>query len=57
MANDVANFITFMQRRTGHRRPDKEARKYMIIGVILLLLPFRYLKTYAYYRNLLSTRS
>ena len=23
MANDVANFITFMQRRTGHRRPDK----------------------------------
>lgn len=29
----------------------------MIVGVILLLLPFRYLKTYAYYRNLLSTRS
>ena len=23
MANDVANFIIFMQRRAGHARPDK----------------------------------
>lgn len=23
MANDVANFINFMQRRLGHARPDK----------------------------------
>ena len=23
MANDVSNFIAFMQRRAGHSRPDK----------------------------------
>jgi ubiquinol-cytochrome c reductase cytochrome c1 subunit len=57
MANDVANFINYMQRRDGYRHPDKEVRKWMIVTAALLLMPFKYLKTYAYYRNLLSTRS
>lgn len=57
MANDVSNFINFMQRRDGFRRPDKEVRKWMIVTAGLLLMPFKYLKTYAYYRNLLSYRT
>lgn len=57
MANDVANFITFMQRRVGHSHPDKELRKYMLILGIMLMVPFRYMRTYSYYRNLLSTRT
>lgn len=57
LANDVTNFISFMQRRQGWSKPDKDVRKYMWITGILLLIPMRYLKTYGYYRNLLSTRS
>ena len=57
MANDVANFLCFMGRRTGRSYPDKQIRKWMILTGFLLLLPFRYLKTYGYYRSLLSTRS
>lgn len=57
LANDVTNFISFMQRRQGWSKPDKDIRKYMWITGILLLIPMRYLKTYGYYRNLLSTRS
>jgi ubiquinol-cytochrome c reductase cytochrome c1 subunit len=56
MANDVSNFISFMQRRTGHFFPDKEVRKWMFIIGFTLLLPLKYLKTYGYYRNLLSNR-
>lgn len=57
MANDVANFITFMQRRTGHSYPDKQIRKWMLVVGFLLLFPLRYLKTHAYYRSLLSNRT
>lgn len=57
MANDVANFICFMQRRSGHSYPDKQLRKWMVLFGCMLLLPFRYLKTYGYYRSLLSTRT
>lgn len=57
MANDVSNFINFMQRRDGYRRPDKEVRKWMVFTAVMLLMPFKYLKTYAYYRNLLSYRT
>jgi len=57
MANDVANFIFFMQRRVGWRRNDKNARQTMIFLGILLLFPIKYLKTKAYYRNLLCTRT
>ena len=57
MANDVANFIIFMQRRHGHSYPDKQARKWMVFVGTCLLIPLRYLRTYAYFRNLLSTRT
>jgi ubiquinol-cytochrome c reductase cytochrome c1 subunit len=57
MANDVANFINFMQRRVGHSHPDKETRKWMIFIGLLMLLPFRYVRTYGYFRALLSTRT
>jgi ubiquinol-cytochrome c reductase cytochrome c1 subunit len=57
MANDVSNFICFMQRRAGHSYPDKQIRKWMILLGCMLLLPFRYVKTYGYYRALLSTRT
>jgi ubiquinol-cytochrome c reductase cytochrome c1 subunit len=45
-----------MQRRSGYRKPDKVVRSYMIVTGFLLLWPFRYLKTRAYFRNLLSVR-
>ena len=57
MANDVANFIIFMQRRSGYNHPDKSVRKWMIFTGIALLIPLRYLRTFAHYRNLLSTRT
>jgi len=56
MAFDVTNYINFMQRRIGYRRPDKQVRGYMLFTGFLLIWPFRYLKTRAYYRNLLSVR-
>lgn len=57
MAADVANFIQFMQRRHGHSYPDKQLRKWMVFTGLVLLIPLRYLKTHAHYRNLLSTRT
>ena len=57
MANDVANFIFFMQRRVGWRRNDKMARQTMVMFGILLLLPLKYLKTKGYFRSLLCTRT
>ena len=45
-----------MQRRTGFKRPDKQVRYYMILTGFLMLYPFKYLKTRAYFRNLLSVR-
>lgn len=55
MAYDVTVFTAYMQRRKGLRMPDKEVMKYMVITGGLLLFPFKYLKTYGYYRNLLSS--
>jgi ubiquinol-cytochrome c reductase cytochrome c1 subunit len=57
MANDVSNFISFMQRRTGHSYPDKQIRKWIFLFGFCLLFPFRYLRTTAYFRNLMSTRA
>ncbi len=45
-----------MQRRMGYRRPDKQVRYYMILTGFCLLYPFKYFKTRAHYRNLLSVR-
>ncbi len=57
MAYDVSNFIMFMQRREGWRKPDKSVRYMMLLLAGFLLLPFGYLRHYAYYRALLSTRN
>jgi len=56
MAYDVSNFVSYMQRRSGYKRPDKKVRMTMIFTGIALLIPFKYIKTRAFYRNLLSTR-
>lgn len=57
MANDVANFLFFMQRRVGWRRNDKMVRQSMVMFGILLLFPLKYLKTQGYFRSLLCTRT
>jgi ubiquinol-cytochrome c reductase cytochrome c1 subunit len=57
MANDVANFIFFMQRRLGWRRNDKMVRQTMILLGLALLFPIKYIKSKAYYRSLLCTRT
>lgn len=57
MANDIANFIFFMQRRSGWRRNDKRVRQTMVMFGFLLLFPIKYLKTKGYYRSLLCTRT
>jgi len=56
MAYDVSNFIAFMQRRTGMRKPDANLRMNMLITGVLLILPIKYMKTRGIYRNLLSMR-
>lgn len=56
MAFDVSNFISYMQRRGGYKRPDKMVRMYMFITGFALIYPFKYFKTKAYYRNLLCVR-
>eukprot|EP01015_Nassula_variabilis_P007594 TRINITY_DN1583_c0_g2_i3.p1 TRINITY_DN1583_c0_g2~~TRINITY_DN1583_c0_g2_i3.p1 ORF type:complete len:323 (-),score=74.52 TRINITY_DN1583_c0_g2_i3:172-1140(-) len=56
MAYDVSNFINYMQRRTGGKKPDRMVKYYMIAAAFTLLLPFKYLKTRALFRNLLSVR-
>ena len=56
MAYDVTNFISFMQRRTGYRAPDNKLRMYMVLTGVAFFLPFAYLKTTAYTRNILSVR-
>ncbi len=56
MAFDVSNFIMYMQRRAGYRKPDKTVREWMVITGCLLLWPFKHLKTRAYFRSLLCTR-
>lgn len=57
MSADVSNFIMFMQRRSGWRRNDKKVRQTMVFLGVILLLPISYLKTYAYFRSLLCTRT
>ena len=57
MAYDVTIFTAYMQRRKGMRYPDNEVIKMMFLTGFLLLAPFKYLKTKAFYRNLLSCKS
>jgi len=56
MAYDVSNFIAFIQRRDGRKKPDKMIFRYMIMTGFALMFPFKYFKTKAFYRNMLSVR-
>jgi len=56
MAYDVSNFIAYMQRRIGYRKPDANVRMHMWMTGIALFIPFKYLKTRATFRNLLCMR-
>lgn len=57
MANDVANFITYMQRREGYKRPDKQVRKTMVALGLLLIYPIKWIKMGGYTRAMLSYRT
>jgi len=56
MAYDVCNFIGYMQRRNGFKRPDFNLWKMMMASGVLLMFPLKYLKTRGHFRNLLSVR-
>jgi len=56
MAYDVSNFLAYMQRRTGYKKPDFNVRQWMLMSGFILWWPFKYLKTKALYRNLLCMR-
>eukprot|EP01017_Pseudomicrothorax_dubius_P000780 TRINITY_DN0_c2606_g1_i1.p1 TRINITY_DN0_c2606_g1~~TRINITY_DN0_c2606_g1_i1.p1 ORF type:complete len:234 (-),score=67.41 TRINITY_DN0_c2606_g1_i1:83-784(-) len=56
MAYDVSNFVSYMQRRYGSKFPDHMVKMYMFATGFALCLPFAYIRTRAYYRNLLSVR-
>ena len=43
MVNDVANFIIFIQRRSGWGKPDKKVRQSMFIFGCFLLFPIAYI--------------
>lgn len=52
----MSNFITFMQRRTGSKHPDRVFRLYTIMMSLVLLYPLRYLNIRAFYRSANSLR-
>lgn len=56
MAYDVANFLTFMQRRTGGKYPDRVFRLFVGFLALGLLYPLRYLSVKAYWRSTLTSR-
>jgi len=56
MAFDVANFISYMQRRVGDKKPDKMARHYALLLGIACMLPVTYLVGKHYQRGLMAYR-
>lgn len=56
MAYDVTNFITFMQRRWGAKKPDTSFRNFLIFTGMMLFIPMRYLFSATHFRNALSYR-
>jgi len=54
MAYDVTNFVAYMQRRQGHKKPDKLVRSYMVFTGFCLLLPFKYFKTKVFFESIFS---
>ena len=56
MAFDVSNFITYMQRRSGGKNPDRLARYWTIGYTACLFAPLMVLKSRALFRNYASYR-
>ena len=56
MAYDVANFVSYMQRRVGGKNPDRLARYYAIALGALVLTPLRYVVGPGFYRGAMSYR-
>ena len=56
MAFDVANFITFMQRRIGAKYPDKQFILNTFMIGLCCFVPMMYLTYHGHYRNILSFR-
>ena len=51
MAYDVANYITYMQRRAGAKLPDRKFKFNLIMYGMLLLVPLRYVTTNGVFRS------
>ena len=56
MSYDVTNFIAYMQRRVGGKRPDRVFRQSVILFGMISLAPLRYVLTNAVFRNIRSYR-
>jgi len=56
MAYDVSNFLTFMQRRCGYRKPDMKFNSYMLCFALLLSMPLRNVVTNGFIRQIFSYR-
>lgn len=56
MAYDVANYLTFMQRRIGHKYPDFQFKIWCFMIGCVAIFPLRYVVTTGFARNVLSYR-
>lgn len=56
MAYDVSTFITYMQRRSGGKNPDRMMRYYSLLMVTALFVPFAAINIRSGYRNYNSYR-
>lgn len=51
MAYDVANFISYMQRREGAKKPDRQFRLQTLCFAIACFIPLKYAMTNSYFRG------
>lgn len=56
LAFDVANYITFMQRRGGGKFPDRVFLLHVLGISLVLMWPLHFLNVRAYWRSLFSTK-
>ena len=57
MAYDVANFIQYMQRRSGGKYPDRAMRQMIVtIAIVALALPLKQLLQAGYFKGMLTYR-
>lgn len=56
MAYDVANYLTFMQRRAGGKMPDRVFFLHVFFLSTVLMYPLHFLNVRAYWRSLYSLK-